>query len=338
MKVNHSLTSEQALTDYFASLLDDTPALEDTEIAQKIINTNETESDIKLTNNKESVKISEKKLVDNINVKGNLTDSNLAVDFATSLEVVQELNKDPLFEKKAQTDVKTENKEKLERLLGQVAVFDKPQEEIQEWSVESNNISKPVEPELVEIVNTVQDLENDKLDLVQDNIEQKDKSADEWKNISYENDFQVLYFKVMGIRFAVPLVELGGIQRLEEKLSHLLGRPNWYLGMQLWQEEKYDVVDTATWILPENLTLEDGSTNYKYLILLGTSSWGLACDMLEGTEQLSPNMVNWRQSAGKRPWLAGIVKEKMCALIHVEALVKILKAGLDVNQAQANEC
>jgi purine-binding chemotaxis protein CheW len=40
--------------------------------------------------------------------------------------------------------------------------------------------------------------------------------------------------------------------------------------------------------------------------------------------------VRWREQAGKRPWLAGMVKEKMCALIHVHALIGMLNAGLDV--------
>jgi purine-binding chemotaxis protein CheW len=43
-----------------------------------------------------------------------------------------------------------------------------------------------------------------------------------------------------------------------------------------------------------------------------------------------PEQVRWREVPGKRPWLAGMVKEKMCALIHVEALIEMLQSGLDV--------
>ncbi|CSC90957.1 purine-binding chemotaxis protein CheW [Vibrio cholerae] len=49
-----------------------------------------------------------------------------------------------------------------------------------------------------------------------------------------------------------------------------------------------------------------------------------------GTELLSTEKVRWREQVGKRPWLAGMVKEKMCALIHVQALIAMLNAGLDV--------
>lgn len=47
--------------------------------------------------------------------------------------------------------------------------------------------------------------------------------------------------------------------------------------------------------------------------MLDNSLWGLACTKLLGTEWLSSDKVRWREQVGKRPWLAGMVKEK-CAL------------------------
>ncbi|MGR5470295.1 chemotaxis protein CheW, partial [Vibrio astriarenae] len=58
--------------------------------------------------------------------------------------------------------------------------------------------------------------------------------------------------------------------------------------------------------------------------------WGLASNQLMGTETLNADKVRWREQAAKRPWLAGMVKEKMCALIHVQALIGMLNDGLDV--------
>ena len=39
--------------------------------------------------------------------------------------------------------------------------------------------------------------------------------------------------------------------------------------------------------------------------------------------------VKWRAKSGKRPWLAGVIKEKMCALIDVQSLGQLLEQGLD---------
>ncbi|WP_311567849.1 chemotaxis protein CheW [Photobacterium arenosum] len=146
---------------------------------------------------------------------------------------------------------------------------------------------------------------------------------------SEQTEFQALFFAVNGVTFAVPLTELGGIHQLGE-MSHLIGRPDWYLGLQPVQNRKLDVVDTARWVMPESIYNDDHQENYRYVVMLGESKWGLACDQLHGTETLTKQSVRWREKAGKRPWLAGMVKEKMCALIHVNELISMLKAGLDV--------
>lgn len=127
----------------------------------------------------------------------------------------------------------------------------------------------------------------------------------------------------------MPLDELGGIHRITE-LNHLIGKPGWYLGLQTNREQKFDVVDTAKWVMADKLRDEQYKDNYQYVVMLGESNWGLASNQLMGTESLNIDKVRWRQEAGKRPWLAGMVKEKMCALIHVKALVEMLNAGLDV--------
>lgn len=147
-----------------------------------------------------------------------------------------------------------------------------------------------------------------------------------------EGDFQSLFFKVAGLTLAVPLTELGGIHNLE-KPGPLFGKPNWFMGVMLHREEKLNVVDTAKWVMPEkcNEILED-SLKYQYLIMLGDSGWGLACEELVNTVTLESNSVKWREPGGKRPWLAGMVKEKMCAMLDVKQLVSMLNNGLNSNQ------
>ncbi|WP_239928704.1 chemotaxis protein CheW [Photobacterium sanguinicancri] len=147
------------------------------------------------------------------------------------------------------------------------------------------------------------------------------------------SEFQALFFEACGVTFAVSLTELGGIHQMGE-LNHLLGRPEWYLGLLTSRELQHDVVDTARWVMPEKLSSDEHKENYRYIVMLGESKWGLACDKLHGTETLTKQSIRWREKVGKRPWLAGMVKEKMCALIHVEELIKMLNAGLDVKGIQ----
>lgn len=151
--------------------------------------------------------------------------------------------------------------------------------------------------------------------------------ADKMESVP-ESDFQVLFFDVAGLTVAVPLTELGGIHNIE-KTNTIFGKPEWFMGVMMHREAKMNVVDTAQWVMPEkyNDELKD-NLDYKYLIMLGDSAWGLACESLINTVSLAPGDVKWRASSGKRPWLAGLVKDKMCALINVNALIELLEKGL----------
>lgn len=143
-----------------------------------------------------------------------------------------------------------------------------------------------------------------------------------------DDEFQVLFFNVAGLTLAVPLVSLGGIVKLE-RINHIIGRPDWFLGVQTHREEQLNVVDTCAWVMPEKYHSQLAeNVDYQYLVLLEGSNWGLTCESLVNAVKINKSQVNWRSKAGKRPWLAGVVKEQMCGILHVEALVAMLDAGL----------
>lgn len=151
-------------------------------------------------------------------------------------------------------------------------------------------------------------------------------AAPVWRNIETDKEFQALFFVVSGVTFAVPLTELGGIHQLT-KINTLFGKPDWFSGVMMQRESQLNVVDTTRWIMPGRLAEQP----YEYLVMLGSSVWGLACHQLIGTELLQRERIQWRNSAGRRPWLAGMVKDKMCALLHVQELLTLLERGVNID-------
>ncbi|TMO49372.1 chemotaxis protein CheW, partial [Pseudoalteromonas ruthenica] len=144
-----------------------------------------------------------------------------------------------------------------------------------------------------------------------------------------QGEFQALFFDVAGLLLAVPLKSLGGIHQIGE-VNQLFGKPPWFKGVMLNRDEKVSLVDTARWVMPEKYDKNlEQALNYKYVIMLGESQWGLAAENLINNVTLKSEDVKWRQSHGKRPWLAGVIKEKMCALIDVDNLQLLLEQGLD---------
>ena len=158
-------------------------------------------------------------------------------------------------------------------------------------------------------------------------LESNVEAAATWKNVELEERFQALFFEVAGVTFAVPLTELGGIHQAEV-VNSLFGKPDWYLGIMQHREQKLSVVDTAQWVMPEQ---NMGEIDYKYQIQLSESNWVLGCESLHGTETLNSNDIKWRSTPGSRPWLAGMVKSRMCVLLHVTEMIKLLDNGINIH-------
>jgi purine-binding chemotaxis protein CheW len=147
-----------------------------------------------------------------------------------------------------------------------------------------------------------------------------------------QGDFQAMFFEVAGLMIAVPLIELGGILN-NDKITSLMGKPDWFKGVMLHREDKISVVDTARWVMPEKCDEAlISALNYQYIIMLSDSSWGLTAESLTDTVTLKQEDVKWLDTPNKRPWLAGLVKNRMCALLDVKSLIKLLEKGVNITQ------
>lgn len=146
-------------------------------------------------------------------------------------------------------------------------------------------------------------------------------SRPEWS----DKPFECLIFTVAGLKLAVPLILLGAIHRLEDddEIRPIPGSPRWYMGMRPDRDHNLRVVDTAEWIMAGRVPA-DARDNYRFVIRLDSSDWGLACDDVAQSFTLRPDEVRWRTARSKRPWLAGTVIDHMCALIDVRTMADLL--------------
>ncbi len=144
-------------------------------------------------------------------------------------------------------------------------------------------------------------------------------SRPEWS----EQPFECLIFTVAGLQLAVPLILLGAIHRIEEEIRPIPGSPRWYMGIRPDRDHNLRVVDTAEWIMAGRVP-PDARDNYRFVIRLDNSDWGLACDDVAQSFTLRPDEVRWRTARSKRPWLAGTVIDQMCALIDVRTMADLL--------------
>lgn len=138
---------------------------------------------------------------------------------------------------------------------------------------------------------------------------------------------ECLVFSVGGLKLAVPLLLLGGVHEVDtDEVKPLMGQPQWYLGMVHKNDQNLQVIDTASFIMPER-TQSLAEQGFKYLIQLEKTPWTIACQSIDDTVRLEANEIKWRGDRGKRAWLAGTVIERMCALIDVSGLLQQVESS-----------
>ena len=198
-----------------------------------------------------------------------------------------------------------------------------PVAEIQEWEIEPS----PTEPAISAALDIVP--EHTDPDASSGSPEESHYTVEEltWAENGRpqwaQKDFDVLLFQVSGLTLAVPLIALGQIQPLTDELTPLFGQADWFMGLLPTPAGKIRTVNTAKFVMPERYD-ENFLKTAKYVISIDGVPWGLAVDSVNQPITLKPTDVKWRSERTKRPWLAGTVKDHMCALLDIPMIGQLL--------------
>lgn len=196
-------------------------------------------------------------------------------------------------------------------------------EEIQEWIIETQVAEAAPIDVLVEVPAVDDQLHHEKTHQVAhfqiEGLEWLENGRPQWA----QSRFDVLLFKVSGLTLAVPLISLGQIQPLTDELTPLFGQADWFMGLQPTPAGKIRTVNTAKFVMPERYD-ESFLQTAKYVVSINGVPWGLAVDSVNQPITLMPDDVKWRSDRSKRPWLAGTVKDHMCALLDIPRIGQML--------------
>ncbi|MCU7817003.1 MAG: chemotaxis protein CheW [Candidatus Thiodiazotropha sp. (ex Lucinoma kastoroae)] len=147
------------------------------------------------------------------------------------------------------------------------------------------------------------------------------KSAPSWA----ESAFQVLLFKVNGIKLGIPLSSLMGILSYPGEASQLPGQPGWSLGVVVNRDEKVIIINSTRLLMPERLTGNE-ALHPQHLLLIGDGHRALAVDSICDTLTVEKDEVRWRSGSGLRPWYAGIIIQELSVLLDVDGVLEMLAA------------
>jgi purine-binding chemotaxis protein CheW len=182
-------------------------------------------------------------------------------------------------------------------------------------------------PELGAVV-SIPETENALDEVVESGASEEIMAALEWMDNGRpcwaQSRFDVLLFTVSGLTLAVPLIALGQIQPITDELTPLFGQADWFMGIQPTAVGKIRTINTSKFVMPERYD-ESFLKTAKYVVSIDGLPWGLAVDAVNQPISLEPEDVKWRSERSKRAWLAGTVKQHMCALIDIPMMGKLLQ-------------
>ncbi|WP_435104300.1 chemotaxis protein CheW [Arhodomonas sp. AD133] len=141
-------------------------------------------------------------------------------------------------------------------------------------------------------------------------------------------EFQALLFSVGELKLAVPLVKLHSVIPWSEHIATMPRQPDWAHGMMRYRDKNVVVIDTARMVLPPQHARADAEAGEPaHILIVGDGRWGLACRSIGEVVRLKPDEVRWRSQRGQRPWLAGTVLGRLCALMDTGAFADMLNTG-----------
>ena len=226
-------------------------------------------------------------------------------------------------------DPLSEQRERLQKLLySQVPPVAPLREEPEPEPKSDPDVEYPVareQPEELERVPEPKLEQVDTLDLDSEadltlrDLEWLDNGRPAWA----QERFEILLFTVSGLTLAVPLIALGQIQPLTDELTPLFGQADWFMGLLPTPRGRIRTVNTAKFVMPERYD-ENFERSAEYVISIDGLPWGLAVDKVNQPISLDPDDVKWRTERSRRPWLAGTVKEHMCALLDIRRIGQLL--------------
>lgn len=125
-----------------------------------------------------------------------------------------------------------------------------------------------------------------------------------------------------GLTLGIPSGAIAEVMTVPLRWTPLSDTRAWVLGSGT--EETYTIVDTVALLMPGS-ALQAAVAVGGSVVLLAGRCWALACDGIGATITPDPAQINWRGAQGKRPWLAGTLREPICALLDMPALFGLLE-------------
>lgn len=132
--------------------------------------------------------------------------------------------------------------------------------------------------------------------------------------------FQCMFFRVGKMLLAAPLVTLREVVKYDAaRVNNLPGQARLSQGVMDHRGEIINLVDPGIVLMGDRY--HPSVQKYRYILLTDQPGVGFLCHEFVDMCKLDPDTVRWYQNRVKRPWLAGIHRQRLCTVIDIERLL-----------------
>ncbi len=142
--------------------------------------------------------------------------------------------------------------------------------------------------------------------------------------------FQTLFIDIDGMNIALPMEAMSGIRVYPDQLNQIPNSAPWIEGTFNLRGTNIQVVNARRLFLLTNnraLDPEEDLKKPEFIVQIGDGRWGLACHSADRALMIEPDQVRWSGAVRRRPWLLGMIKEHLCALLDGDEFIKYLDEG-----------
>jgi purine-binding chemotaxis protein CheW len=112
------------------------------------------------------------------------------------------------------------------------------------------------------------------------------------------------------------------IAQVPDRLVKLPGRPAWQRGLVRYRGDSVLVADLGLL-----LGIKAGCEAPRYLLIIGDGRCAFECDSIEDAVPVVSRDVHWGRRTEGRAWLAGLLADRMCALLDADAIAGKIRHG-----------
>lgn len=142
-------------------------------------------------------------------------------------------------------------------------------------------------------------------------------------------DFEAGLFRVHGLKLAIPILNLVGVEPYPEVVTPVEGAHPWRLGRFATGGCEATLIDLGSIVIPARYGGGPAGSARpgERVILCGDGEWAFACEQDVEIVTLEARHVRWATRRTSRRWLAGTVMAHGCGLLDVDGLIAQVEEG-----------